>query len=356
MVLASFYLGFSASIIWVAEVQVHPLDLVRHFVVFDDVIIYQGRYLTSIARSRAHDLNLEKGNVIGNFNGEFWVMFVGHQFVGNLMSLFLLNDGTGGTTSGNGITLLHIVFVCSMTLGTILMCLLQKRDAKGEETLPNSFVSFYSSMVSLSKSVMAPLFDLRMLLIIPFIAYSGLQQAFVWAEYTKYIEEPALGESGVGGAMAVYGVFDAIVNSVYIWNMCQCSLARGRLTSGLKSITMCWSFHSLNCTALASTEVQFLLTVPLCSVTSGVLGILYPLLMAATLGIGDGIFKTQLNALLGMLFKHDMACVSIAVVFFVSPYVSLHAVLVVMLVAVCISVVGFLFLTLMVEKAFSCAD
>ncbi|GMP50730.1 hypothetical protein CsSME_00017229 [Camellia sinensis var. sinensis] len=223
MVPASFYLGFSASIIWVAEVQVHPLDLVRHFVVFDDVI----------------------RNVIGNFNGEFWVMFVGHQFVGNLMSLFLLNDGTGGTTSGSGITLLHIVFICSMTLGTILMCLLQKRDAKGEETLPNSFVSFYSSMVSLSKSVMAPLFDLRMLLIIPFIAYSGLQQAFVWAEYTKYIAEPALGESGVGGAMAVYGAFDAI-----------CSLARGRLTSGLKSITLCWSFHSLNCTALASTEVQ----------------------------------------------------------------------------------------------------
>ncbi|CAL5357774.1 unnamed protein product [Camellia sinensis] len=150
------------------------------------------------ARSHAHDLNLEEGNVIGNFNGEFWGMFAGHQ---------------GGTTSGSGTTLLHIVFVCSMTLGTMLMCFLQKRDAKGEETLPDS---------------------------------SHL------AECTKYIAKPALGESGVGGAMAVYGAFDAIF------------------------------------------------------VTSGVLGILYPLLMAAALGIGDGIFNTQLNALLGMLFKHDM--------------------------------------------------
>ncbi|XP_028098724.1 UNC93-like protein 3 [Camellia sinensis] len=35
---ASLYLGFSASIIWVAEVQVHLLDLVHHFLVFDDVI------------------------------------------------------------------------------------------------------------------------------------------------------------------------------------------------------------------------------------------------------------------------------------------------------------------------------
>ncbi|CAL5357802.1 unnamed protein product [Camellia sinensis] len=195
------------------------------------------------ARSHAHDLNLEEGNVIGNFNGEFWGMFAG-----------------GGTTSGSGTTLLYIVFVCSMTLGTILMCFLQKRDAKGEETLPDS--SAYNKHL---------------------------------AECTKYIAEPALGESGVGGAMAVYGAFDAIF------------------------------------------------------VTSGVLGILYPLLMAAALGIGDGIFNTQLNALLGMLFKHDMRrsictaqglamCFDRNCVFF------------------CIYVGGFLFLILMVEKAFSCAD
>lgn len=32
------------------------------------------------------------------------------------------------------------------------------------------------------------------------------------AEFTKDIVAPALGESGVGGAMAVYGAFDAIVS------------------------------------------------------------------------------------------------------------------------------------------------
>ncbi|KAI8015642.1 UNC93-like protein 3 [Camellia lanceoleosa] len=252
-----------------------------------DVVIWiaEGTYLTSTAHSHAHDLNLEEGNVIGNFNGEFWEMFAGHQ---------------GGTTSGT--TLLYIVFLCSMTLGTILMCFLQKRDAKGEETLPDSSVSFYSSMVSMSKSVIAPL-----------------------TKYTKYIVEPALGESGVGGAMAMYGAFDAIY-----------SLAMGRLTSGLKSITLI---------VCARAFIQLF----------GVLGILYPLLIAAALEIGDRIFNTQLNVLLGKLFKHDM-CVSIAVVFFVSPLISLHAMLVVMHVSVCIFVVGFLSLTLMVEKAFSCAD
>ncbi|CAL5333385.1 unnamed protein product [Camellia sinensis] len=155
-----------------------------------------------------------------------WYMTVSASlYLGFSASIIWVAEGE--TTSGT--TLLYIVFLCSMILGTILMCFLQKRDAKGEETLPDS--SAYNKHL---------------------------------AEYTKYIIEPALGESSVGGVMAVYGAFDAI-----------CSLAMGRLTSGL-------------------------------NVTSGVLGILYPLLIVAALGIGDGIFNTQLNALLGKLFKHDM--------------------------------------------------
>lgn len=49
--------------------------------------------------------------------------------------------------------------------------------------------------------------------------------------------------------------------------------------------------------------------------------------------------------------------VSIAVVFFISTSISFQTMVVVMLVALCISVVGFLFLTLKVEKAFTrCAS
>lgn len=43
---------------------------------------------------------------------------------------------------------------------------------------------------------------------------------------------------------------------------------------------------------------------------------------------------------------------SIAVVFFVGPYISLQAMLIVMTVGICVSLVGFLFLTIQVEKAF----
>lgn len=96
----------------------------------------------------------------------------------NLMVLFSFTSLQEGSTSST--TLLYVVFLCSMTLGTILMCFLTKKTDEGESRQPDSSVSFYSNVVSLSKSVINPLFDLRMLLVIPLIAYSGLQQAFVW--------------------------------------------------------------------------------------------------------------------------------------------------------------------------------
>ncbi|EYU26756.1 hypothetical protein MIMGU_mgv1a0198711mg, partial [Erythranthe guttata] len=185
MVPASVYLGFAASIIWVA----------------------QGTYLTSAAHSHAYDYKLHEGTVIGKFNGEFWGMFASHQLVGNLITLAMLRDEEGGRTSGT--TLLLIVFLCSMTVGIVLMCFLSKRNGK-EDALQDSPVTFSSSVGSLLNSMSNLLLDIRILLVIPLIAYSGLQQAFVWAEYTKEIVKPTLGERGVGGAMAVYGVFDAI--------------------------------------------------------------------------------------------------------------------------------------------------
>ncbi|KAH7515091.1 hypothetical protein FEM48_Zijuj11G0159300 [Ziziphus jujuba var. spinosa] len=321
MVPASLYLGFAASIIWVG----------------------QGTYLTATARGHARDYKLHEGTIIGNFNGEFWGLFALHQFVGNLISLALLKDGEDGSTSGT--TLLFVVFLCSMTLGTILMCFLQKRDSKEQDDLQDSSVSLYASLASLWKSASLLLSNVQMLLVIPLIAYSGLQQAFVWADFTKSVVTPAMGVSGVGGAMAVYGACDAI-----------CSLVAGRLTSGLKSITLIVSGGAL------FQAIAFFWLLLKYSPTSGVLGTIYPLLMAAILGIGDGVFNTQLSALLALLFKHDMEgafaqlklwqSASIAVVFFLSPHISLQAMLVIMLVGIFISYGGFLFLTLQVEKAF----
>ncbi|KAK8561805.1 hypothetical protein V6N13_149043 [Hibiscus sabdariffa] len=322
MIPVSLFLGFAASIIWVGE----------------------GTYLTSLARSHARDSNLHEGTVIGNFNGEFWAMFALHQFVGNLITLAVLESGADGSTSNK--TLLFIVFLCSMTLGTILMCFLHKIDDKEEKVSEDSSVSFCSAVISRLKSVITPLLDFKMLLIIPLIAYSGLQQAFVWAEYTKDVVNSTLGEAGVGGAMAVYGAFDAI-----------CSLVAGRLTSGLRSITI------TVCVGAFFQAVIFIWLSLKYSAASGLLGIVYPLLMAALLGIGDGVLNTQLSALLALLFKHDMEGAfsqlkvwqssAIAAVFFLNPSVTLRTMAMFMLAAIFVSLAPFMYLILKVEKAFS---
>jgi hypothetical protein len=167
-----------------------------------------------------------------------------------------------------------------MIVGIILMCLLSKRDEKGNNA------PTHSSFGAMMKYIVAPLKDRRMILIIPLIAYSGLQQAFVWAVFTKNIVTPVLGISGVGGAMAIYGAADVV-----------CSLVAGRLTSGLHSAT---SIVSVG--AILQAVVLFWLLL-FYSPMGGLLGAAVPLFIGALWGVGDGVLNTQLSALLGLLFE-----------------------------------------------------
>ncbi|XP_057438435.1 UNC93-like protein 3 [Lotus japonicus] len=324
LVPASLYLGFCASIIWVGE----------------------GTYLTSTARSHATDNKLHEGAVIGDFNGEFWAVFALHQFIGNLITFALLSDGKEGST--NGATLLFVVFLCVMAFGAILMCFLRKlsENSKREYDHSGAGASEHSSLKSLCRSLTSALSDVKMLLIIPLMAYSGLQQAFVWAEFTKYVVTPVIGVSGVGSSMAAYGAFDGI-----------CSLAAGRLTSGLTSITAIVSFGAF------IQAVVFILLLLDFSISSGFLSTLYILFLAALLGIGDGVLMTQLNALLGMLFKHDTEgafaqlkiwqSATIAIMFFLSPHISFEVMVVIILAFLCFSFCSFLWLALKVVKTSS---
>ena len=85
--------------------------------------------------------------------------------------IFISLQDEGSVTGKN---LLFVVFLGCMIVGIVLMCLLSKRDEKCDSA------STHSSFGAMLKYIVAPLKDRRMILLIPLIAYSGLQQAFVW--------------------------------------------------------------------------------------------------------------------------------------------------------------------------------
>lgn len=135
----------------------------------------------------------------------------------------------------------------------------------------------------------------------------------------------------------------------------QCSLVAGRLTSGLHSAT---SIVSVG--AIVQAIVLFWLLL-FYSPMAGVLGAAVPLFIGALWGVGDGVLNTQLSALLGLLFEDVKEAAfaqlkvwqsgAIAVIFFLSPSITLQAMLILMTTALFISFASFLFLTVVVEKS-----
>lgn len=93
---------------------------------------------------------------------------------------------------------------------------------------------------------------------------------------------------------------------------------------------------------------------------SGAVDLINLLGMAALWGLGDGVFNTQINAVLGLLFPHDTEAAfsqlkiwqsgATAVVFFVSSHITFVAMLGILAVTLFIALVGFLIISLYLEK------
>eukprot|EP00249_Psilotum_nudum_P012408 c23767_g1_i1 orf=290-1702(-) len=319
MIPASVYLGFTASLLWVAE----------------------GSYITVAAKNYALVCNLPEDSVIGNFNGRFWAFFAFHQVIGNFLALAIMHQGKGTGTESQTVSStavpLFIVFLGCMAIGTVLACFLSPHAHSHKHGHGKEHATLLTKVGGHSVRDTFILFrDVKMLLFIPLLICSGLQQAFIWGTFTESIITPALGISFVGGVMAVFGAVDAAF-----------SLMAGRLSKGLVSMSSI---------ILAGVFAQIFVLVCLFlkqGYGNGFADTLSLFCLAAIWGIGDGAFNTEISALLALLYPNHTESAfaqwklwqsfATSVAFFATPFTVLTTRLIVLLTVLCASSLSFLF-------------
>ncbi|CAI5479499.1 unnamed protein product [Closterium sp. Yama58-4] len=134
------------------------------------------------------------------------------------------------------------------------------------------------------------LFDRKLLLLIPLLFYSGLQAAYISADFTRYVVQPLLGAQWMGGAMMVFGLAVAV-----------CCFFAARYAKGLSSIRL-----MLLLGAASQAAVLVLTWVFQDRAMSKPAEFALVFGCALLWGIGATAFQSQITALLPLVFPADV--------------------------------------------------
>ncbi|KAH7444860.1 hypothetical protein KP509_02G094400 [Ceratopteris richardii] len=219
--------------------------------------------------------------------------------------------------------------------GTIVAWFLSSQEDIAEQTKSNGSEFMFSTFSMLTEK--------KILLLLPLLVYSGLQQAFIWGDFTENIVTPVLGVSLIGGVMAAYGAADA-----------GGSLLAGRLSSGLASMSNIIYFGGISQLIVL---VWIFLMKSYGSIMSGYLNIFG---QAIIWGFGDASFNTQISSLLGTLFPGQTEgafaqwkiwqSAATSLIFFITSSTTLSARIVLLLFMLPISLLAFSALRFMIIR------
>jgi len=170
-------LGIGASILWAA----------------------QGAYLTAAASNYAGSRGDELKSAMGLFNGLFFAIFQCSGIIGNLLGSFILSGA-----KGNSQTFLFYIFIAIAGSGSLALCFIRPEVNLHEQKKEDSSVS---SRILQAIYLMK---DRRMIFIIPVLFYSGLEQGFIFGDFTKNCIKDPLGAEWIGFIMAVFAAVDAV--------------------------------------------------------------------------------------------------------------------------------------------------
>lgn len=207
-------MGLGASLLWAGE----------------------GVYVTTSAIAYA----VSKGNPpkadVGMFQGIFYSIYYGSQILGNLLSSLILkkSDDSNSNSNSNSLSsegsssssedgdgssmLLFIIYTCVCCVAVIILFFVPHPAPKWfceslEKDKKTSGGSSESKSKKLLKKVVGTVTLLknpRMLLLVPCLIYSGVENAFICGDFSSKYITPTFGVNKVGFIFAVYAFFCAI--------------------------------------------------------------------------------------------------------------------------------------------------
>ena len=284
LVPTALVLGFGAAILWSA----------------------QGTYLTNVAGQAE----------LGKFNGIFFFIFQSTQIVGNLISALVLGKVADGVYTKSEVVL-FIVFSVLSAVGVCGFLFLRPVRIRRK----SSAVDTVSLGAELKEVILLAFQDNRMALMLPVIFYSGVSLAALAGKFTSTVVAGLLSKGDVGFVMMGFGFTDAVG-----------SLLFGRLSDRVGR------FPTIVAGFVA--QVIFFAGLLIWDYTSAALWTdtnKYLLLIsgAALFGIGDAVWNTIVNAILGTFFEDNTEVafsnlklwqsLGFAIMFFVNPFLSLGA-------------------------------
>ncbi|XP_047127888.1 protein unc-93 homolog A [Hydra vulgaris] len=191
-------------------------------------------YVTTIATNHANSLNLPKDPIVSKFFSIFYVLFQVSQILGNGVSSAVLMSVNKDKVKGNvstfntsiscgyrycpsaslvanvqAIPIDTVYKLMGILLGLSLVGILLVivfLDALWEETRNEQ--SLMNLCFSTIKHVKSPM----ILLLVPITIFSGMDQAFVYGDYTKTFVSCSLGIDAIGYSMMCFGAVACLVS------------------------------------------------------------------------------------------------------------------------------------------------
>ncbi|XP_070201072.1 protein unc-93 homolog A-like isoform X2 [Littorina saxatilis] len=263
-------------------------------------------YLTQLGVKYSKLTKQSEDAVINKFFGFFFMMFQTSQIWGNLISSNVLEQKAASNETDNGpapicgadfeagaptnntgfkqpdelVRNLCIIYLCCALVAMVIVALLldpmtmDNESERDHKLSPKLLIATAQHLISSRTQI----------LLVPITMYSGVEQAFIGADFTQAYVSCSLGVAQVGYIFICYGVVDAI-----------CSFIFGRLVQYVGHTF----FFVLATLVHLGLQINFLVWVP-----SDETYVQF-FVIAGFWGLGDAIIQTQLNALYGALFTEN---------------------------------------------------